>query len=47
VFENKMIMRILAAALEQPNVNGRTILKGIFKKLNRRVKWICLAKNTD
>jgi len=47
VFENKMIMRILAATLEQPCVNGRTILKWIFKNLNKRVKWICLAKNTD
>jgi hypothetical protein len=47
VFENMMIMTILATTLEQPSVNGRTILKWIFKKLNKRVKWICLAKNTD
>lgn len=38
-------MRIRATTLEQPNVNGMTILKWIFRELNRGVKWICLAKN--
>jgi hypothetical protein len=42
-----MIMRLLATTLEQPNVNGRTILKWTFKILNSRVKWIRLANNRD